>query len=125
MGYQHLEELRKIVSPHILRRTRDEVLQDLPDRVDNNFFVEMTAPQWEAYDGFKKTVTRLASIAKRRPLTTKERNILLMSLVKMRIICNALALHDKEIPPRDHQKTSPKLRELGQILTDEIVDNGH
>ena len=125
LGYRNLEELRRIISPHVLRRTRDQVLQDLPDRVDNNFFVDMTAPQWKAYNEFKETVARLAAMAKRRQLTPKEREILLMSLVKMRIICNALALHDKDIPPREHQKTAPKLRELGQILADEIVDNGH
>jgi hypothetical protein len=43
----------------------------------------------------------------------------------MRIICNALALHDKEIPLQDHEKTSPKLRELGQILSDQIGVNGN
>jgi hypothetical protein len=47
-----------------------------------------------------------------------------MCLVKMRIICNALALHDKEIPPQDHEKTAPKLTELGQILNDEVTNNG-
>ncbi|MBW1982725.1 MAG: DEAD/DEAH box helicase [Deltaproteobacteria bacterium] len=125
LGYQNLDELRGLIAPYILRRTRKEVLQDLPERTDNNFFVEMTAPQTRAYDEFKETVAKLAAIAKRRPLTPKERDILLNCLVKMRIICNALALHDKEIPPKDHEKTAPKLRELRQILYDEIVGNGH
>jgi len=108
-----------------VRRTRDEVLKDLPERIDNNFFVEMTGPQWQAYDGFRENVAQLVSIAKRRPLTPKEHDILLMSLLKMRIICDALALHDKEIPPKDREKTAPKLRELEHILTDEIANNGH
>ena len=43
----------------------------------------------------------------------------------MRIICNALALHNKEIPVKDHEKTAPKLREFRQIMTDEIASNGH
>jgi hypothetical protein len=42
----------------------------------------------------------------------------------MRLICNALALHDKEIPAQDHERTAPKLRELGQILSEQIVENG-
>jgi superfamily II DNA or RNA helicase len=125
LGYKNLDELRATLSPYTLRRTRKEVLQDLPERVDNNFFVEMTTAQWKAYDEFKETVARLGAIARRRPLTPKERDILLMSLVKMRIICNALALHDKEIPAEDHEKTAPKLRELGRILSDEVAGNGH
>ena len=101
------------------------MLKDLPERIDNNFFVEMTDPQWQAYDEYKEIVARLASIAKRRPLTPQEKDRLLKGLLKMRIICDALALHDKEIPPRDREKTAPKLRELEHILTDEIANNGH
>jgi superfamily II DNA or RNA helicase len=125
LGYQNLDELRTTIGPYVLRRTRDEVLRDLPDRVDNNFFVEMTDPQWNAYNEFKENVARLVAIAKRRPLTPKEREILLMCLIKMRLICNALALHDKQIPAKDREKTAPKLRELGEILADQIAGNGH
>ena len=125
LGYQNLDELRATIAPYSLRRVREEVLKDLPERVDNNFFVEMTGPQWKAYDEYKEMVARVASIARRRPLTPKERKRLLMGLVKMRIICNALALHDKEIPPEHYERTSPKLRELGHILDDENAGNGH
>jgi superfamily II DNA or RNA helicase len=125
LGYQNLDELRALIKPYSLRRTRDEVLTDLPERTDNNFFVEMTAPQWKAYDEFKETLARLVAKARRIPLSPKEREILLMCLVKMRLICNALALHDKELPPKDHEKTGPKLGELDQILRDEIASNGH
>jgi superfamily II DNA or RNA helicase len=125
LGYKNLAELRETVAPYTLRRTREEVLPDLPDRVDNNFFVEMTALQMQAYDHYKETLARLAAQAKRRPLMPREREILLNCLVKMRIICNALALHDREIPPQDHEKTAPKLRELGQILSDQVGSNGN
>ena len=125
LGYKNLEELRTTIAPYVLRRTRDEVLKDLPARVDNHFFVEMTPPQWKAYDEFKESVAKLVAKAKRMPLTPKERDILMMCLVKMRVICNALAMHDKEIPPKDYEKTGPKLSELGQILHYEIASNGH
>ena len=125
LGYKGLDELRSTIEPYVLRRTRDEVLHDLPERVDNNFFVEMTDPQWRAYDEFKESVAKLVAKAQRRPLTPKEREILLMCLIKMRLICNALALHDKQIAPKDREKTAPKLHELGEILADQIAGNGH
>lgn len=124
LGYKNLDELRAIIAPHILRRTRDEVLVELPERVDNNFFVEMTPSQWKAYNEFKEAVAKLLAKARRRPLTPREREILLNCLVKMRIICDALALHDKAIPPHEHDKTAPKLRELRQILEDQVAGNG-
>ncbi|MBA4379757.1 MAG: helicase Snf2, partial [Anaerolinea sp.] len=125
LGYKNLDQLRALIAPYVLRRTRDEVLKDLPPRTDNNYFVEMTDPQWKAYDEFKETLARLISKSYRKPLTPKEREILLMCLIKMRLICNALALHDKDIPPKDREKTGPKLGELGEILTEEIASNGH
>lgn len=45
LGYQNLDELRHRVSPYVLRRLREQVQLDLPERVDSNFFVEMTEPQ--------------------------------------------------------------------------------
>jgi hypothetical protein len=43
----------------------------------------------------------------------------------MRLICNALALHDPNLPAKDRERTSPKLQEFGHIMTDEIANNGH
>ena len=125
LGYKNIDQLRALIKPYILRRTRDEVLKDLPPRTDNNFFVEMTDPQWDAYNEFKEKLAKLISASKRRPLTPKERELLLMYMIKMRLICNALALHDKEIELKDSEKTAPKLGELDEILTEEIASNGH
>ena len=125
LGYKNLDELRHRIAPYVMRRTRDEVLLDLPDRVDNNFFVEMTDPQWDAYDEYEDRVAKLMAQAQRRPLTPQEHEILLRCLIKMRLICNALALHDPEIMPQDREKTAPKLRELREILGEEMAGNGH
>jgi len=125
LGYKNLDELRHRIGPYVLRRTREEVLHDLPERIDSNFFVEMTDKQWDAYEGFQQTVAKLLATARRRPLTPKERQILLGALVKMRIICNALALHDPNLSPKERERTAPKLRELKHILDDEVANNGH
>lgn len=125
LGYKNIDELRALIKPHVLRRTRDEVLKDLPPRTDNNFFVEMTDEQWAAYKEFQEHVAKLLSKAKRHPLTPKEREFLLMCLIKMRLICNALALHDKDIEIKDSEKTGPKLGELEEILSESIASNGH
>ncbi len=125
LGYKNLDELRFTIKPYVLRRVRDEVLNDLPDRIDNNFFVPMTDPQWKAYEEYRTIVARLIAKAKQRPLTPQEHQVLLGALVKMRLICNALALHDPDLPPKERERTSPKLQELASILDDEIASNGH
>jgi superfamily II DNA or RNA helicase len=125
LGYTNLDELRHRIAPYVLRRVREEVLLDLPERIDSNFFVEMTGPQWDAYYEYENHVVRLMAKAKRMPLTPEEHQILLGCLVKMRLICNALALHDPDIKPQDREKTAPKLRELREILGEEVASNGH
>ncbi len=124
-GYKNLDQLRRRISPYVLRRLRDEVRLDLPDRIDSNFFVEMTKPQMNAYSEFQTTVAQLMSKAQRRPLTPQEHNVLLGCLIKMRLICNALALHDNEVKPQDIEKTAPKIKELKEILDEEVACNGH
>lgn len=125
LGYKNLDELRHRIAPYVLRRVRDQVLLDLPERIDSNFFVEMTDPQWRAYEEYEATVARLMAQAKRRPLTPDEHKILLGALVKMRLICNALALHDPELKPHEREQTAPKLRELREVLGEEVASNGH
>ncbi len=125
LGYKNLDELRHRIAPYVMRRVRDEVLLDLPERLDSNFFVEMTPPQWDAYYEYEQRVAKLMAQARRRPLTPEEHHILLGSLIKMRLICNALALHDPEIKPQDRERTAPKLRELREILGEEVAGNGH
>ena len=61
LGYKNIDQLRAIIKPYTLRRTRNEVLKDLPARTDNNFFVEMTDPQWNAYNEFKEQLAKLLS----------------------------------------------------------------
>lgn len=125
LGYKNLDALRARLAPYIMRRTRGEVLKDLPERVDNNFFVELTPPQRKAYEEYAQVVAKLLSILKRRPLTPKERDLLLKALVKMRLICNALALHDRNLSAKERERTAPKLGELFNILSDEVANNGH
>lgn len=124
LGYKNLDELRARVAPYVLRRTKEEVLRELPERIDNNYFVEMTPQQMRVYDEYRETVARLAARARKRPLTPKEREILLRSLLKMRIICNALALHDPAVKPHEVERTAPKLREFSQIMLDQLGPDG-
>ncbi len=124
LGYRNMKELRERIGPHVLRRTRDQVLSDLPPRTDNNYFVEMTTAQKKPYEEYRETVARILAIMNKRPLTPKEHDIVLRALQKMRMLCDALALHVKDMPWKDVESSSPKLRELKKIIEDEVLDGG-
>jgi hypothetical protein len=69
-------------------------------------------------------VKGLLQVAERRALTPDETKRLFMGLQKMRILCDALALHDRRLKPADVLATAPKLGELAKILEEQVLDAG-
>lgn len=47
-----LDILQKRVSPFILRRTKKDVLSDLPDKIEDYYYCKMELKQKEIYDGY-------------------------------------------------------------------------
>ncbi|MGL5244430.1 MAG: DEAD/DEAH box helicase, partial [Sarcina sp.] len=50
------EELKKLIKPFILRRVKKEVMEELPDKIEKKFFVEMTEEQKKVYSTFVKDI---------------------------------------------------------------------
>jgi hypothetical protein len=109
-GYRNLEQLHAKIEPFMLRRRKADVETELPERTERTFFVPLSREQKTRYDEYYDTVTRLASIAKRRPLTEEEAERLLRALSMMRMVCDTNYILD----PQD--KTCPKVAELEKIL---------
>lgn len=118
LGYRNLSELRQRIAPVMLRRNRSIVSAQLPDRTTTRLDVPLTDAQWQLHDSALATASRLASIAKRRPLTPTERNRLMAALQQARMACNAAGLIDPEI------KGSPKLRELKTLVEELCLESG-
>jgi len=53
IGYKNLDELHMLTSPFILRRTKDQVLPELPPKIHTDFPLEMTTAVSKAYDTIK------------------------------------------------------------------------
>ena len=45
VGYHHLDRISKTLAPILIRRTKQQVLKELPERLEKNYFVPMTAEQ--------------------------------------------------------------------------------
>lgn len=111
-GMKNLRELHELVKPVMLRRRKDEISEQLPERIDNNYFVPMTAEQGKRYDDYESIVVRLAAAARRRPLTPEEFDRLQLALSCMRMLCDSVYILDQKITE------SPKVDELMRILDD-------
>jgi superfamily II DNA or RNA helicase len=111
-GVRNLRELHEEVGQIMLRRRKSEIAEQLPERVDNNYFVEMTKEQRSRYTDYEVVVARLYQIAKKRPLLPQEFEHLQISLGCMRNLCDSVYIMDPKI------KESPKVDELMRILED-------
>ena len=116
-GYQNLEKLRERVRPVLLRRRKADVETELPDRTDRNLFVALTDDMRGEYAGYEKQVGELVHKSKRRPLTPKEQDLLMILMNMMRMVCDTPAII-KNNPCRD----CPKLDELARVLDEVLAD---
>ena len=114
IGYQRLDELREALQPILLRRKRDEVAKELPERTDEIVRIEPTAEQKEIHDAQMAVVARI--IAKRF-LTEMDMLRLRQCLAAARMACDSTFLVDKEEP-----EYSSKLERLGELLDGLIED---
>lgn len=117
-GYQNLDQLRKRVAPILLRRRKFQVETELPDRTDENRFIELTEGQKSDYGAHEESVRRLGALAKKRPLRPEEFQRLMGALNCMRMLCDTQFILDRET------RISPKLDELKEILDTALQDPG-
>jgi len=110
LGYRNLSELRRRLTPVMLRRDRSLVRDQLPERIEQRLDCVLTPKQQEIHDEAVNAAGILAQIMKRRPLTPSEQNRMMAALQRARMACDAAGLVDKET------EGSPKLDELETIL---------
>ena len=116
-AYKNLDKLRERVRPLILRRRKADVETELPDRTDRNLFVSLTPVMRDEYASHEKQVADLVRKSKRRPLTPREQDLLMVLLNIMRMICDSPSIV-KNNPCRD----CPKLDELARVLEESLSD---
>jgi hypothetical protein len=132
-GVRELETLRERLRPCMLRRVRQEVLDQLPPRTDTRVPVDMTSEQMEEHEALKQPIATLIQIAKKRPLKQEEFLRLMSLLTAQRIISNGLAQLNFEHlwPTLSAQKPeesvikglfAPKLLELRQLVRNIVLE---
>ncbi len=97
VGYHNLSQISKTLEPILLRRTKDEVLKELPERIDQHLFVEMTREQWEHHEDNRMIVAKIVAKWRRLGyLTESDQRKLMIALQNMRMSCNNTFLLDKK-----------------------------
>lgn len=129
VGARNLDTLRDRLSGSLVRRVRQEVLDQLPKRVDSSVPVRMTSEQISRHDVYRQEIAKLMAIARRRPLSQREFLKLMTFLTLQRILANGVEQADfedcwPELSAVRHPSAeflgkldSPKLLEFREILS--------
>jgi SNF2 family DNA or RNA helicase len=110
------EHLKKLIYPFILRRTKEQVAKDLPEKMETVIFCEMDPEQRQIYDAYRNTYrSKILGVIEDQGMERSQLTIL-QGLMKLRQICDSPAILNEEEKYPNH---SVKLHEL----TREIAEN--
>ena len=114
------EHLRKLLFPFILRRTKEQVAKDLPDKTETILFCEMEKEQRKIYDAYRNSYREkiLGTIDEQG--IGKSQLTILQGLMKLRQICDSPAILNEEEKYPNH---SIKLDELAREIEENIGDH--
>jgi non-specific serine/threonine protein kinase len=111
------EHLKKLLYPFILRRTKEQVARDLPEKQEMILFCEMEEEQRSIYDAYRNDYRNqiLGSIETQG--VQKSQLTILQGLMKLRQICDSPAILNETEKFENH---SIKLDELMREITENI-----
>ena len=115
VGYKDLDRIGQTLAPVLLRRQKDQVLDQLPARIDNTLFVPMTEYQRALHTENQEVVARIVQKWRRyRFLTEADKQRLMVALQRMRMSCDSSYLLDDK--SADGLKPAEVMTVLGELL---------
>lgn len=114
------EHLRKLLYPFILRRTKEQVAKDLPEKTETILFCEMEKEQRDIYDMYRDTYRSKILGEIDQQGINKSQLTILQGLMKLRQICDSPAILNEEDKYPNH---SIKLEELAREITENIGEH--
>jgi len=114
LGYRNLKAVYEKIQPLLIRRKKADVLDNLPEKIENNYYFDLSTEQEEIHNGYMSSLFR---IIRKKVLTPMDIKLMQKILLSMRRVCDSTYLIDKKT------NISPKLVELVIILKDLVIDN--
>jgi SNF2 family DNA or RNA helicase len=109
----YLKELKLLIKPFLLRRTKKEVMKELPDKIEKKFIVEMTTAQRAVYKSYIKSV-------REKMRNNSDGKIEVFSyLTRLRQICL-----DPSLVIDDYKGGSGKLKVATELIEKHIDSDG-
>lgn len=108
-------ELQKFIRPFMLRRLKKDVIKELPDKIEKNYYVELTKEQKKVYASYVKDIKEKMEAEN----FDNDKITIFSYLTKLRQLCL-----DSSIVVDKYTGGSAKLEEALNLIKDNI-ENGH
>ncbi len=107
------DELRKLIYPFMLRRTKEQVAKDLPEKTETIIWCEMESKQRTIYNSFKEDFRKKIMDKIAEEGMAKAGIYILSGLTKLRQICDSPAiLNEEQAFPNVSVKIDELMREI-------------
>lgn len=113
-----MERLQKMISPFVLRRLKKDVLDDLPDKIEENRYIEMEDEQRKIYDAHVKRMKFMLENTDDEEFKTSKIKLLAEITRLRQICCNPAIVFE------DYEGNSSKTDACIELIED-AVGNGH
>jgi SNF2 family DNA or RNA helicase len=112
--------LKRLVEPFILRRVKTDasIIKDLPDKVEQKLFCNLTKEQASLYEAVVKDVDKQLQEAE----GIQRKGLILATLTKLKQICN----HPRQFLQDDSDFTASRSHKLMRLteMTEEVIEEG-
>ncbi|EOU1110453.1 DEAD/DEAH box helicase [Clostridium perfringens] len=108
-----LSELKSLITPFILRRLKEEVLSELPEKLEKKYLVEMKGKQKQLYSFYVNAIKNQLNENKSSEKSGRDKINLFAYLTKLREICL-----DPSLVVPDYKGGSSKLTVVKEIVKD-------
>lgn len=109
----NLSELKSLITPFILRRLKEDVLSELPEKLEKKYLVEMKGKQKQLYSSYVKAIKNQLNENKSSEKSGRDKINLFAYLTKLREICL-----DPSLVVPDYTGGSSKLTVVKEIVKD-------
>ncbi|EOU1756231.1 DEAD/DEAH box helicase [Clostridium perfringens] len=109
----NLSELKSLITPFILRRLKEDVLSELPEKLEKKYLVEMKGKQKQLYSFYVKAIKNQLNENKSSEKSGRDKINLFSYLTKLREICL-----DPSLVVPDYTGGSSKLTVVKEIVKD-------
>lgn len=110
------DQLKKLTYPFLLRRTKEQVAKDLPEKTETFIYCEMGKDQRKIYDSYRNAYkSQILGMIEQQGMQRSQLHIL-QGLTKLRQICDSPAILKDE----EHKNHSVKLDELSREISENV-----